>query len=458
MEHPVTLKVLPPSPVLRVLSLLGESGFQAVLVGGCIRDSVRGITPPDWDIATCALPQETIKVLSPHMKVVTFGIRHGTVTGICEGMPVEVTTYRQDGDYTDSRRPSSVRLGVSLQDDLARRDFTVNAMAYSDTLGLFDPFNGMGDLSQRLLRAVGNPAERFSEDALRILRALRFCAQHGFSLDADTEMALRAHRESLREISAERVCAELCGILCGTHVAAVLRRYNDVLAVVLPELAAMVGFDQRNPYHLYDVFEHTVRVVENTPPQLILRLAALLHDTGKPKTFTIDDLGIGHFYGHPIQSKQIAKTVTQRLRLPRAVADKVVELVELHDRYIPLETRSVKRQLGKFGEETLRDLLKLKRADCIGQGTHPERLDELGKLSALIEEVVQSDACLTQKSLAINGRDIVALGVPQGPQIGLLLRELLEQVLDGTVKNEREPLLKACQRLLKDPRRILAPH
>ena len=359
-----------------------------------------------------------------------------------EGVPgVEVTTYRRDGAYSDCRRPDSVEFTASLEEDLARRDFTVNAMALDLRGALADPFGGGEDLKRGLLRAVGEPEKRFGEDALRILRGLRFAARLGFSIEAGTDRALRACAPLLERIAPERVREELTGILCGPYAEKVLVSYPDVLGVVLPEIAPSVGFDQRSVYHCYDVWEHTARAVGAAPSAPVLRWTMLLHDLGKPDTFFLDGEGRGHFYGHWRKSAEYAGAILDRLRFDRRSRDLILTLVERHDCELPLSEKSVRKNLARYGEEAVRALLAVKRADNLAQA--PEYRDRqvlIGQWEDLLNLVLQEGACFSLRQLAVRGGDLTALGL-RGPAVGRVLQALLDQVLDGKLPNDREILL-----------------
>ena len=374
-----------PEHVKTILSRLEAAGHEAYCVGGAVRDRLLGRAPGDWDVTTSALPEEVSALFAPH--ALPTGLRHGTVTVKPEGVPgVEVTTYRRDGAYSDCRRPDSVEFTASLEEDLARRDFTVNAMALDLRGALADPFGGGEDLKRGLLRAVGEPEKRFGEDALRILRGLRFAARLGFSIEAGTDRALRACAPLLERIAPERVREELTGILCGPYAETVLRSYPDVLGVVLPEIAPSVGFDQRSVYHCYDVWEHTARAVGAAPSAPVLRWTMLLHDLGKPDTFFLDGEGRGHFYGHWRKSAEYAGAILD-------------QAPEYRDRQV---------LIGQW-----EDLLNL---------------------------VLQEGACFSLRQLAVRGGDLTALGL-RGPAVGRVLQALLDQVLDGKLPNDREILL-----------------
>ncbi|RGB67574.1 CCA tRNA nucleotidyltransferase [Provencibacterium massiliense] len=438
-----------PRTVERILELLQDSGYSSQVVGGCVRDSLLGECPCDWDVATSATPQQVRALFAPLCRVVSTGERHGTVTLILDGEQVEVTTYRIDGSYSDGRRPDGVRFTSRLCEDLARRDFTVNAMAYSPREGLCDPFGGQEDLQRRVLRCVGEPDRRFGEDALRLLRALRQSAQHGFSVERETEKSLLRNRSLLLRISPERVARELILLLCGRECGRVLRRYWQVLAVVLPGIEPMVGLGQHNPYHRFDVFEHTVRVLEAVPPEPVLRLCALFHDMGKPECFTIDGQGIGHFRGHPLISERMARASLTALHLPRRTVEEVSALVRHHDRKLPPERAALLRALHELGETAVRRLLVFRRADWTGQGTWPERLVEVDRAQALLEDLLEEGACYRERDLALSSRELMALGVPEGPYLGVLRGRLLDAVIEGRAENEREALLFEARRLIE---------
>lgn len=434
-----------PEPVQTILKSLEVQGHAAHCVGGCVRDSLLGRTPEDWDVATSALPEETLAAFAG--RAFPTGLRHGTVT-VREGLlSVEVTTFRTDGPYADSRHPESVTFTRSLLDDLSRRDFTVNAMAADLRGKLTDPFGGHADLSAHILRCVGDPEKRLGEDALRILRCLRFSAVLGFSVAEETARGLRDCRGLLISIAAERVQAELTKLICGPEAAEVLRRFPEVVGTVLPELLPMVGFDQHSRYHCYDVWEHTLHALAAAPEEPVLRWAVLLHDAGKPDCFTRDERG-GHFYGHPAVSAEIADTVLRRLKFDNATRDAVKTLVAWHDHDIPRTEKGVRRALMKLGEERLRQLTEVKRADNLGQS--PEfrpRLREVERGSEILDALLARDACFSLKQLAVNGRDLLALGF-RGPEIGAALNRLLSGVVDEKLPNEKSALLSAAQTYL----------
>lgn len=444
------MRISIPTYVGRVLEELHKGAHEAYVVGGCVRDSLLGREPADWDVTTSALPEETLEVFAKAgFRLFETGLKHGTVTVISDGRPVEVTTYRVDGDYSDNRHPDEVRFTRCLAEDLCRRDFTINAMAYRPEEGLRDLYSGQADLRRGLIRCVGVPDLRFHEDALRILRALRFSSQLGFPVEEQTAAALRRNRELLQNIAAERLCQELLKLLCGKDVRRVLLEYPEVLAQVIPELAPMVGFQQHNRYHAYDVYEHTARCVEAAPPQPVVRLTVLLHDVGKPSCFTMDAEGVGHFYGHQAAGAAMVRGILERLRLPARTVEAVERLVTYHDVQIEPRENRIRRWLNRLGEEEFRWLLEVKRADILGQNPAlKDRVGEIEELSRLTDKVIAEKQCFSLKDLQVNGHDLMALGLYPGKKLGDTLQALLEEVLEGRCPNQREELLKRAEALL----------
>ena len=439
-----------PADVAALLAMLRDAGFPAYTVGGCVRDALLGITPHDWDICTSALPDQMQQVFKD-LHTVETGLKHGTLSVVVNHVPYEITTFRVDGEYTDHRHPDSVSFVDNIAEDLSRRDFTVNAMAWSPDSGLVDLFGGREDLAAGVIRCVGDPALRFDEDALRVLRALRFASVYDFSIDPATDAAARKLAPSLHGVAGERIREELMKLLCGKGVGRILRAYPDVLSEIIPEIRPMVGYDQQNHHHSYDLWEHTVRAVENVPAEADFRLAMLLHDTGKPRVRTTDEHGEGHYRGHQAVSAEIAERAADALRLDNATRDRVILMVRYHD--IPLRTETgeinldrsfLLRKLNRFGEKDLRALIRIHRADRIATGySSPEREDcrmkeRLDALDALLAE----QPCFTLKDLAVNGRDLQAEGL-RGKEIGETLQRLLEAVMDGTLENTRDVLLQA---------------
>lgn len=428
-----------PVFVREILAKLESAGYEAWCVGGCVRDLLLGTSPSDWDVTTSALPEEVLSLFVGCS--LPTGLQHGTITVCTEEGNVEVTTFRKDGAYLDHRRPESVEFTATLEEDLLRRDFTVNAMAMDLRGELRDPYGGRADLEKRVLRCVGDPDARFEEDALRIMRALRFSAVIPMEIEPATAERIHAKRELLRDIAAERIQTELCKLLCGQCAADVLRLYPDVIGVFWPELLETVGFDQKNYHHCYDVWEHTLHAVEATPSDLILRLTVLLHDIGKPRCFLLDEQGVGHFRGHGAVSRDLSDAMLRRLKFSNAVRETVVRLVEWHDRKIVGTERAIRRALFHLGEADLRRLIMVKRADNLAQA--PEflgRQQELTALEELLEEVLRADACFSLKQLAVDGSDLQEMGFV-GAAIGTMLRKLLSCVIEEELPNEREALL-----------------
>ena len=435
-----------PEHVAKCLHALEEAGYATYAVGGCVRDALLGIEPHDYDLCTAATPADTQAVFARE-KLVLAGLKHGTVGIITPAGVVETTTFRTEGDYRDSRHPDWVEFVSTVEEDLARRDFTVNAMAWSPTRGLADPFGGRKDLERRILRAVGDPEIRFREDALRILRGVRFAVRFGLTVEAETEEAMFRLAPLMENLARERVFDELCKLL-PLITAEDLIRFAPVLTAVIPELAPMVGFDQHSPHHAFDIYTHTAHVAENCPEDLSLRWAALLHDTGKVSTFTRDETGRGHFYGHAQASGEIADTVLRRLKSPTELRERVVNLVKLHMTKIEPEKKAIRRWLGRLGPDTMESLLTFQAADMCSKGTgKPSEMDQFTRLRELIAEILAEDACLSLRDLAVDGNDLMTLGY-SGKAIGDCLSKLLDGVLDERLPNERDALLAEAKTLL----------
>ena len=432
-----------PEYVLSCINALEDAGFAAYAVGGCVRDSLLGLAPADFDLCTAALPEQTEAVFRDH-KLVLAGKKHGTVGVVTEGGVVEITTFRTEGDYRDNRHPEWVAFVDDITADLARRDFTVNAMAYSPTRGFADPFGGREDLRNRVLRAVGDPAQRFREDSLRILRGARFAAKYHLIPDPETENAMFALTGLMENLARERVFEELCKLLMVCD-AEDLARFAPVITAVIPELAETVGFQQRNPHHTHDVYGHTIRVVAGVPKCLPLRWAALLHDVGKPATFFLDDKGVGHFYGHPKVGAELADRILRRLKAPTALREQAVFLIDRHMVTLEPDKKLLRRRLSQHGEENVKLLLHLQRADYCGKGTDcTEEARYFDTVEAALTEVLSEQSCLRLKDLAVGGRDLQDLGFT-GREIGQCLQYLLDQVLDEKIENSKEALLKSAE-------------
>lgn len=432
-----------PAIPASILQKLNRAGYEAYVVGGCVRDAMMGLTPHDWDICTSALPGQVLEVFSDR-QVAKTGLQHGTVMVIEDGEGYEVTTFRTDGAYTDHRHPDQVTFVSSLAADLARRDFTINAMAYHPASGVQDFFGGQADLAEGVIRCVGDPDQRFQEDGLRILRALRFAARFGFRIEAQTGAAMHRNRALLDHIAAERIFTELKGFLVGQGVCPLLLEYRDLLARILPPLAKMFDFPQQNPHHCYDVWTHTAHAVEAAPPELVLRLTLLFHDCGKPDCWSRDEAGVDHFYQHPKRSEALAAEMLARLRCDNRLRDQVLLQVRHHDAPVPENDRAGSRFLRTLGEEGAFQSLAIHRADNLAQSPkeRAEKLARLDAAQALLRRLLSEQACFGLKDLAVGGRDLLALGYPKGPALGRELERLLELVMDGACPNQRQALLE----------------
>lgn len=434
------MMILPPQ-VNTAISMLYAAGYEAFLVGGAVRDYVRDNSPAkDWDITTNALPAQVESVFSGYHLIET-GLKHGTVTVVIDHEPIEITTYRIDGDYSDHRHPDSVHFTRSLKEDLERRDFTMNALAYSPQKGIVDLVGGRKDIEDGIVRCVGDPNHRFQEDGLRMLRALRFASVYGMAIEAETASAIHRNKELLKGIAAERIQVELTKMLCGKGVTKVLEEFSDVIAIPIPEILPMFHFEQRNPHHDKDVWDHTIAVIESITPEPVLRWAALLHDIGKPSCFSLAEEGIGHFFGHSDQSTSMAESILSRLRFDNASKEQIVRLVRYHDMPITADRKLIKRLLSKHGEDATRQLIELHKADTLGQSAIcRHRIAIFEEVSQMINEILQEESCFTLKDLAANGHDMMTLGF-QGPTIGRVLQECLDAVLDEQIPNEHEALM-----------------
>ena len=436
-----------PGPVLKAIAVLEGKGFECYAVGGCVRDAALGETPHDWDLTTSALPEE-ISAAFAGLSQNLAGAKHGTVGVLVDGQMLEMTTYRVDGSYTDARHPDGVAFTRSLKEDLARRDFTINAMALHPEKGLFDPYGGMDDLQNGILRAVGDPLKRMQEDALRILRGLRFMSRLRFHPDDATEAAFFKCAPLLQKISNERVYVELTGILIGAGVREVLTRYSDVLGTVLPEILPCCGFDQYTRYHLYDVWGHIAAAVEAVRPEPLLRWVMLLHDIGKPGRFVPDEAGVGHFKGHAALSAAMAEMILRRLTMPARMIKDAVTLIRWHDAKVTAEPASIRRWMAMLGEEQFLRLLEVKRADNLAQNRAvSDRQPEIAEIRQRALTIIGEHPCLTLGELAIGGKELTALGVKNGPELGRVLNLLLDRVIEGSLPNERDALTGEAKKL-----------
>lgn len=436
-------KVKIPDGALCILNTLQAEGYEAFIVGGCVRDMLLGTEPHDWDICTSALPMEVKESLSQYRTLDT-GLKHGTVTVLMQDGGYEVTTFRVDGSYSDGRHPDSVTFTRSIEEDLSRRDFTINAMAL-DASGehLIDPYHGREGLRLGVIRCVGDAAQRFQEDALRILRALRFASRLDYHIDYATQNAMRDNRGLLSQISRERIWDELSKILMTDSGWDYLHTFSDILLEFIPEFKDCIGLDQMNAWHRYNVFDHIIMSVAYAPQDLVIRTTMLLHDIGKPASMTVGEDGRGHFYGHQDISAQQAEAILRRLKCSNQFTHDVVELVKYHDMPIAPTAKAVRRALNLLGPEQLTRLFLVKRADTMAQSEMAQR-NKLGEIAAceeVLAKVLSDQQAFSLKDLAISGKDLIAAGMAQGKGIGDALNLALEAVLDGTAANDKETLL-----------------
>ena len=432
-----------PEKVKFIIDTITGAGFEAFAVGGCIRDSILGRNPADWDITTSAKPQQ-VKAL--FAKTFDTGIQHGTITVLLDKEGFEVTTYRIDGEYEDSRHPKEVVFTSNLLEDLKRRDFTINAMAYNETTGLVDAFGGLEDIDRGVIKCVGDPLERFSEDALRIMRAIRFSAQLGYEIEENTKQAIIELAPTLQNISAERIQVELVKLLCSPHPDYLKIMYDTgVTKIVLPEFDRCMETPQIHKHHMYDVGTHTLVALKETPEDKVLRLAVLLHDIGKPRALEVDEEGITHFHGHQIISRDMSEEILKRLRFDNDTIYKVAKLVEFHDYGNSVEPTKtiVRRAVHRIGEDIFPMLYHVKRADMLAQSLYKreEKLLLLEDWQRLYEQIVADKECVSLKTLAVTGKDLIAEGLKPGKEIGEILQALLQYVLDNPEKNEKDILI-----------------
>ncbi|MBQ7352407.1 MAG: CCA tRNA nucleotidyltransferase [Clostridia bacterium] len=429
------------------ISLLNKAGYEAYLVGGCVRDMLMNIPPHDYDITTSALPSEMKEVFKDFRTIET-GLKHGTLTVIINNESLEITTYRIDGEYKDNRHPESVTFSRSLKDDLLRRDFTINAIAYNEKIGTIDLFDGENDIKNKIIRAVGNPEKRFNEDALRILRAIRFSSTLGFEIENETKKAMIKCAPLLHNIAKERISVEIEKFLLGKNVKNALLENYEVLSELICELKKMYKFDQKNKWHIYDILEHTAVAIESAPKIPHLRLAMLLHDTGKVHTFSIDENGVGHFYGHGEKSAEIAREYLNRYKYDNFTKDEVYNLVKLHDLYTEEDRVLVKKRLNRIGKERFLDLLKIQRADNMAQNPALVNLSHIDELERLSLEI-SNEQCFSLSSLKINGTDLIFVGF-RGREIGNTLNILLNEVIEEKLQNDKQALIKRAIEIKND--------
>lgn len=434
----------------KAINMLQNSGFKAYAVGGCIRDIIMGKIPHDYDICTSAKPKQIEKVFEEY-KVIETGINHGTVTVILDSKPFEITTFRVDGDYSDNRHPEKVEFVTDIKDDLSRRDFTINSMAYCEKDGLKDFFNGTEDIEKKLIRCVGEPDKRFNEDALRILRALRFSSELSFEIEEKTSKSIIKNKELLINISAERIAIELNKLLLGDNVFSVLQKYRDVIAVIIPEFKATFDFKQFTKHHCYSVYDHIIKSVEQAPKDNVLRLTMFLHDIAKPQCFVKDNIDGGHFKGHQLPSAEMAYTILKRLKYDSATINEVIELIKEHDNRYPPEKKAVKRFLSKHNEDFFEKQLIIRRADTLAQSYYmrQQKLEVLDKTYEIGREIIRQNECFKISKLAINGDDLKKAGVKEGKEIGEILNKLLSMVISDEIRNDKTILLEKVKEIIK---------
>ncbi len=434
-----------------ILDTLENAGYEAYIVGGCVRDCVLGLVPVDWDITTNALPHQVKELFR---RTVDTGIQHGTVTVMISDSAYEVTTYRTDGDYTDGRHPDNVTFVASLEEDLKRRDFTINAMAYCDSKGLVDLFGGRDDLKSGVIRCVGNPDDRFSEDALRMLRAIRFAAKLGFKLDPSVFASIREHAGTLSKVSAERITSEMIKLLTSDHPEMIRDVYDTGLtAVFFPEFDRAMKTPQNHKHHCYNVGEHIIESVRVSSNDRIVRLAMLLHDIAKPAVLTVDDEGITHFYAHQAEGEKMAEEILRRWKLDNDTIKRVCRLVKQHDIGKGVEiTPAFTRKAVSVMEDDFERLLEVKKADVLAQSMYmrEEKLRLIEELRSQYQVIIRDGECCSMKDLAVNGKDLIGIGFKPGPEMGEALHKLLDAVIEDPGLNEKETLLKRAKGYLKN--------
>ena len=437
----MSVKIKIPQYALTAMKELEKNGFSSFVVGGCVRDSIMGKAANDWDMTTSATPEETLEVFK-NFRTIPTGIKHGTVTVLIDKQPLEITTFRIDGEYSDNRRPDSVNFTRNIENDLSRRDFTVNAMAYSEKEGLVDLFGGGEDIEKKIIRCVGEPDKRFREDALRIMRAIRFSSVLGFEIEEKTAESIRRNKHLLKNIAAERIRVELEKLLLGDGAERILLQFSDVIFEIIPELEKTAKVAQNCPYHVYDLWHHTVKSVGASEKNKYVRLAMLLHDIGKPETKTTDENGCDHFKGHAPVSAEKAREILQKLRYDKKTVSVVTKLIFHHDDRLYCAPQKVKKHASEFGFEFLRLLDKVSRADILAQNPEKNgRLSDCDRYMALLDKVEEEDGCLKISDLKVDGNDLISLGY-RGKEIGQALANLLEKVIRNEIENSREALIK----------------
>lgn len=442
------IKISIPDPVQKAIDILESNGFEAYCVGGCVRDSLLGKEPADWDICTSCKPEQLKKLFCDY-KIIETGLKHGTVTVIIDSIPIEITTFRKDASYLNHRHPQSVEYVTSLNDDLSRRDFTINSLAYNKRVGLIDNFGGLDDIKGKIIRCVGDPYTRFEEDALRILRAIRFASTLGFSIDAKTKSAVFEQIKLLDFISSERIRDELLKLLSGQDVLTVLLEYKEIIFYIIPELHKCDLTPQNTPHHCYNVYEHIAHSVSYIEPLPHLRMAMLLHDIGKPETMKTDEHGISHFKTHQVVGEKMAGRILNRLKFSKKDTKYICTLIAQHDKRFPASDKSVKKFISKFGKSFFRDYVKIRLADISAQSNYmrDEKLNIIFNVETIGENIINSGFPLTLKDLDINGNDLIEIGFA-GNRIGKILNEMLSLVIDDKLPNSKKELESYAQKRL----------
>lgn len=440
------IKIKIPYQAEKVIDILEASGFEAYCVGGCVRDSLMGKEPSDWDICTSCEP-ENLKDIFSCYKIIETGLKHGTITVVIDSMQIEITTFRKDLSYCDHRHPESVEFVSSLKEDLSRRDFTVNSLAYNNKSGLIDYFGGLNDIENKIIRCVGEPYTRFEEDALRILRALRFASTLKFEIDAKTKSAIYKKAELLSFVSKERIRDELLKLLTGENVLSVLIEYKEIIFSIIPELKKCDLTPQNTPHHCYNVYEHTAHSVSNIEPLPYLRMTMLLHDIGKPNTLKTDKQGISHFKTHPYVGRQLAEKILHCLRFSNKDINYICDLIEQHDNRFPANENSVKKFISKYGKDFFKDYIKIRKADTLAQSKYmrEDKLRTISEVKNIGDKVIKSNVPLNLKDLEINGNDLIEIGFA-GDAIGKILNEILTLVLENKLENTKSELMNFARK------------
>lgn len=441
-----------PSQVKLIINMLNNNGYDAYAVGGCVRDYFLNREPHDWDITTNALPREIISIFNNN-KLILNGLKHGTVAVVLDNEIYEITTYRVDGDYLDNRHPSFVTFTASLKEDLQRRDFTINALAVNTNGDIKDFFNGIQDINNKLIRAVGNPDSRFNEDALRIIRGLRFAAVLNYSVEEKTAESIHKNKWLLKNIAVERIAVELNKLICADKPAVILNEYKDVFAAFIPELEATFTLFQSNPNHNQLLWKHILNSVDNIENNLILRLTMLFHDIGKPASKTTDKNGIDHYYAHPKISADITRKILRRLHYSNEVIYQVCTLVENHDQPLSGNKRFVTRLLNKIGTNNCNNLIKVRTADVMAQSNlgRQEKIDNILAFEKTLNNIIKENNCFSLKQLAVDGKDLIEIGITDGKEIGSTLKILLEMVINQQVENEKQALIEIAEKAKPHP-------